>query len=85
MPPKSKAEIKYLKEIKDYKDIVFSAKGNAVQEGFEFFQSEEYTSKYPDNKMNIKKILLSYGSEEILNRMTPALLSFIWKRAANAT
>ena len=61
MAPKSKAEQKYLKFIYQYRNIVYSAHEDTVQEGFEYFGSEEYRIKYPENKMSLGNMFFSGG------------------------
>ncbi len=61
MAQQSKAELDYLRFIQDYKEQVFYAHPDAVQEGFEYFASKEYSSKYPENKMSPKKLLFGQG------------------------
>lgn len=61
MAPPVKAELRYNTLMSKLSKYVFFAKENTVKEGFEYFQSKEYTSKNPDQKMSIKTILFANG------------------------
>lgn len=61
MAPQSKAEKKYLDKIQDYKKNIHMASADAPMEGFEYFETDEYTDKPGNEGSVIKAMLFSSG------------------------
>ena len=58
---KSKAEVKFLEVIKKFKGEVLIAHKDSLQEGFEYFSSDEYRKKDGSYKMTISDRFFSGG------------------------
>lgn len=62
----SKGEREFLERVKKHTDKVIIAHKDSVQEGFEYFDSDEFKHAYPDQKSDFKNILFSGGFPHFL-------------------
>ena len=74
MAPKSKAELNFIKNVKAFKDQVYLYNDESVQEGFDYFDSEDFGRRNPRYKSRIKAMLFSNGIRHFL-----AMVKIFWK------
>ena len=61
----SKSEIDYLNRVKKHPNQVIMAHKDSIQEGFEYFESEEFTKKHLKSRSPIRHKLLSVGIKNL--------------------
>ncbi|MCG8569791.1 MAG: hypothetical protein MJB14_06600, partial [Spirochaetes bacterium] len=66
MAPKSKAEKEYLKKVMLYKNKVFCFTNEADQEGFDYFDSQDYIDRNPQFRAKLKNLFFCNGLKHFL-------------------